>query len=237
MTEYRCSPRVSTLAASFFFCRGASRSQAKQGIVMSPAIGVRRRALAFTLIEIVVALAVILILAAVALPSMTGFLDQKRIDATIAQLSVVRDALYNPTPGANAFRQKVTANAGRLSELDSTIISGSALTDNSCGGTFSVGQRNNWQANGPFMTYNSDRTSGMMTPIGLAEDTLTRDASYNPAKLRLTFLSVSLADAQMLDASWPEGDGFNAGNIRWTPQNGTNGRVTLYFFVQINNTC
>lgn len=183
-------------------------------------------------------MAVILILAAVALPNVTGYLDQKRIDATITQLATVRDALYNPTAGANAFYQKVvTANAGRLSELDSTIISNNALTDNSCGGNFNGAERNNWQSNGPFMTYNSDRGTGMMTPIGLAEDTLTRDATYNPAKLRLTFLNASLADAQMLDVSWPEGDGYNMGNIRWTPQNGTNGRVTLHFFVQINNTC
>lgn len=197
----------------------------------------RLRLAGFTLIEVVVAMAVILILAAVALPNVTGYLDQKRIDATAAQLATVRDALYNPVAGANAFFQKVvTANAGRLSELDSTIISGNVYTDNSCGNTFTVTQRNNWQANGPFMTYNSEHFTGMMTPIGMAEDTLTRDATYNPAKVRITFLNAALADAQLLDAA-VENDGWNAGIVRWTPQNGVNGNVTLYYFIQINNTC
>jgi hypothetical protein len=40
----------------------------------------------------------------------------------------------------------------------------------------------------------------------------------------------------MLDAT-VENDGWNTGNVRWTPQNGVNGNVTLYYFVQINNTC
>jgi prepilin-type N-terminal cleavage/methylation domain-containing protein len=190
----------------------------------------------FTLVEVIVALAVILILAAVALPNVTGFLDQKRIDATVTQLATVRDALFNPAAGNNAFYQQVTKNAGRLSELDSVIIAANVYSDNSCGATFNNGDRTAWLSKGPFMTYNSEHFTGMMTPIGMAEDTLTRDVSYNPAKNRITFLNASLADAQLLDAA-VENDGFNAGIVRWTPLNGVNGLVTLYYFVQINNVC
>lgn len=192
----------------------------------------------FTLIEVVVALAVILILAAVALPNVTGFLDQKRAQDTAAQLAVVRDALYNTAAGANAFYQKVGANAGRLSELDSAIINNNAYTDNSCGGNFNGSERNNWNSNGPFMTYNSDHGTGMMTAIGMAEDTLTRiPNSANPGALRITFVSASLADAQTLDLVVDGVTGYNTGTVQWTPQNGVNGRVTMYYFVPINGVC
>jgi prepilin-type N-terminal cleavage/methylation domain-containing protein len=191
----------------------------------------------FTLVEVIVALAVILILAAVALPNLTGFLDQKRIDATVTQLTNVHQSLFNTTAGANAFFQQVNANAGRLSELDSAIISANAYTQDICKANFSVAERNAWNTNGPFMTYNSDHTTGMMTPIGMAEDTLTRDVSYNPAKARMTFLSVSLVDADLVDKAI-ENDGFNAGNVRWTPQNGNaSGMVIMYYFMLINNNC
>jgi type II secretory pathway pseudopilin PulG len=195
-------------------------------------------------VELVVALAVILILAAVALPNLTGYLDQKRIDATAAQLFAIRDALYNPAAGAVAFNQDVSGtNAGRLSELSSPIVSGNANyatgTDNSCGGTFSVPQRNNWTATGPFTTYTSERTTGMMFPIGMAEDSLTRiPNSASPGDLSLNFLSVDLDDAVMLDET-VDGttNGWNAGRVQWTPQTGVNGRVKMYYLVAINNQC
>ncbi len=198
---------------------------------------------AFTLVEIVVALAVILILAAVALPNLAGYLDQQRIQTTATQLATVRDGLYNTTAGAVTFRQRVGSNAGRLSELSAPIIAGNASyatgTDDSCGTTFTNGQRNNWNANGPFMTYNSDRTTGLMTPIGMAQDSLTRiPFSANPGQLRINFLSVSLEDAVALD-ELVDGTvgGWNANTVQWTPQNGTNGIVTMYYFVPIDATC
>jgi prepilin-type N-terminal cleavage/methylation domain-containing protein len=204
----------------------------------------RRRHVAFTLLEVIVALAVILILAAVSLPSLAGFLDQQRVEDAAAHLAKVRDALYNPATTTTAFSQALGgANAGRLSELDSVIISGNATyatgTDNSCGGTFSGGERNKWVSNGPFMTYNSDRATGMMTAIGRAEDSLTRiPNSATPGQLRLNFLNnVSLDDATRLDALVDGGDGYNGGTVQWTPQNGTNGIVTMYYFVPINGSC
>lgn len=196
----------------------------------------------FSLVELVVALAVILILAAVALPNLTGYLDQRRVDATATQLAAIRDALYNPAAGAITFSQNVGANAGRLSELDSVIVSGDASyatgTDNSCGATFSNGERNKWISNGPFTTYNSERAAGMMFPIGMAQDSLTRiPFSANPGVLRLTFLSVTLDDARMLDETIDATNGWNAGIVQWTPQNGVSGLVTMYYRVTINGVC
>ena len=198
----------------------------------------------FTLVEVIVALAIILILAAVALPNVSGFLDQKRIDATAAQLAAVRDALYSPSgtcPGT--FQGCLGTNAGRLSELDSAIIANNANyatgTDDSCGGVFNGGERNAWNNSGPFMVYNSDRATGMMTPIGMASDSLTRiPNSANPGVLRINFLNnVDLADAVLLDDAVEGGNGYNTGTVQWTPQNGTNGIVTMYYFVSINGQC
>jgi prepilin-type N-terminal cleavage/methylation domain-containing protein len=201
----------------------------------------RRRAGArgFSLIEVVVALTVILILAAVALPSLTGYLDQKRIDSTAAQLATIRDALYNPA--GTGFNQVIgNANAGRLSELDSVIVSGNANyatgTDNSCGGTFNGGDRTAWIANGPFTTYNSERATGMMFPIGMAEDSLTR-VNGTPPSLRLNFLSVSLADADLLDETIDANNGNATGTVQWTPAAPASGVVTMYYFVTINSDC
>jgi prepilin-type N-terminal cleavage/methylation domain-containing protein len=202
----------------------------------------RRHLIGFTLVEVIVALAIVLILAAVALPNVTGYLDQKRIDETVIQLTTVRDALYNPAGGAVAFRQMVGSNAGRLSDLDSVIVNGSALWDDSCGNNYTNGERNNWIANGPFMTYNSERNVGMMTPVGMVNDVLTRIPPNNPpnvnATLRLTWNNnVSLADAQLLDATIEGGNGFNVGILQWTPAAPASGIVTMTYDVFVNATC
>ena len=63
----------------------------------------------FTLIEVVVALAVILVLAAVAVPALTGYLDQKSVEASATQLTTVRDALFNLTTKA-IVKSSSTAN-------------------------------------------------------------------------------------------------------------------------------
>ena len=194
--------------------------------------------------EIVVALAVILILAAVALPSLTGYLDQKKAEGTAAQLAEVRDALYNTANGTPDFHQTIQANAGRLSELDSMIVSGNAANwDDSCGAAFSGTEAGRWDNDGPFMVYNSDRTIGMMTPIGLAEDTLNTvgAAGTTPRYLRIVFLNAKLTDAEALemivDGTATPNTGWNTNVVRWTPQNGTLGNVTLYYYVTINGIC
>lgn len=198
---------------------------------------------AFTLIEIVVALAVILILAAVALPQLAGYLDQKKIDQTAAQLATVRDALNNSAPGSNAFFQKVTRNAGRLSELDSSLVIGDASwatgTDNSCGAAFNKAQRDNWDASGPFVSFLIERT-GMQTPIGRTEDSLTRNPpGGGVGTLRINFLNnVTIPDAQLLDATVDAGDGNALGSVQWVlPDAEGDGLVTLRYFVPIGASC
>ncbi len=200
--------------------------------------GRRRRSGAFTLIEVIVALAVILILAAVALPQVSGFLDQKKVEAAATQLAQVRDALYRVGAGNTAFFQTVGANARRLSQLTIPLINGDL---NSCGGTFNGGQRNNWDNGGPFLNFGISATTGMATPIGLADDLLTRTPAGGggaSGTLRITWTNtVTLDDATNLDVYVDGVAGWNVGTVQWTPQLGTNGVVTLHYFVLIDGTC
>jgi prepilin-type N-terminal cleavage/methylation domain-containing protein len=193
--------------------------------------------LGFSLVEIAVALAIILILAAVALPNVAGYLDQKNVEATAAQLATVRDGLYGPN---DSFYDTIDAHASRLSFLDSALVNGD---DDSCGDNYSGTERGRWDDEGPYMNFSSDRTTGMMTPIGLAEDALTTigNEGTSPRYLRIQFLNAKLVNAEALemivDGTTTPTTGWNTNVVRWTPQAGVDGNVTLYYYVTINGDC
>lgn len=191
----------------------------------------RSRGAGFALVEVIVALAVLLILAAVALPQIAGYLDQKRIEATAERLVVVRDALYKTTTG---FRQAVGANAGRLSQLSTAITTSDR---DSCGATYSGGEVGRWDDQGPYVNFVIDATSGMATPIGLANNTLTRVTAGGTTKLRISWTDASLSDASALDLYVDGVAGWNAGTVQWTPQLGVNGLVTLTYDVVVDAAC
>lgn len=196
------------------------------------------RSAAFTLMEVVVALTVILILAAVAVPSLTGYLDQKRVEEAATQLATVRDALYNTAAGNVAFWQRVTKGASRLSQLSTVIVSGNAALGNSCKAAFAGADVNRWRNFGPFVNFPIDPATGLVTPIGIAADTLTRvPFSANPGRARINFLnSVTLSDAQELDVLVDASNGNALGIVQWLLP-AVNGIVTMYYFVAINNVC
>jgi prepilin-type N-terminal cleavage/methylation domain-containing protein len=196
----------------------------------------------FSLIEVIVSLAVLLIVAAVALPTVSGAVDQARIDATAAQLEAVRNALYDPSSNGHAFFQEIDANAGRLSELSTVIIANNASyatgTDDSCGDDFGNQHVNRWVANGPFVNFRIDRNTGLPTPIGLAADSLTRIPNDDdPGVLRINFInSVDIEDAKRLDVTIDGANGSAAGAVQWlTPS--ADGVVTMYYFIPINGEC
>lgn len=196
----------------------------------------------FSLVEIIVGLTVLLILAAVALPTLGAAADQARINATAAQLEAVRNALYDPSSNGHAFLQLVHSNAGRLSELSTPIVANNESyttgTDNSCGDDFSNGDVNRWEANGPFVNFRIDRASGMATPIGQAADSLTRIPNDNdPGVLRINFInSVDPEDAKRLDATVDGGNGNATGMVQWLTTL-VDGMVTMYYYIPINDEC
>ncbi|HYC53301.1 MAG TPA: prepilin-type N-terminal cleavage/methylation domain-containing protein [Gemmatimonadaceae bacterium] len=195
----------------------------------------RPRWAGFALVEVIVALAVLLILAAVALPQIAGYLDQKRIEQTAEQLVIVRDALFKTGTGSIAFRQAVSASAGRLSQLTIPITTSDR---DICGNTYNTGDINRWDDAGPYVNFVIDATTGMATPIGLANNAMVRFNDGGTIKSRITWTNASLSDAQALDLHVDGVVNYNAGTVRWTPQNGVNGVVTTLFYdVVIDGTC
>ena len=198
----------------------------------------RRPTKAFSLLEVIVALTIILVLAAVTVPSLAGFARQARVEMAAEQLETVRDALT----GNNSFNDALDRNAGRLSELSQIIVKNNASyatgTDDSCGDDFNNGAVNDWEDDGPFVNFQIDRATGMMTPIGRAEDSLTRIPNDNvTGVLRINFLNnVELADAVILDDIVDGGNGSAAGTVQWVLP-ASDGVVTMYYFVPIDNEC
>jgi type II secretory pathway pseudopilin PulG len=187
--------------------------------------------------EVVVALAIMSILAAVTMPSVIGAIDSAKVSETADRLQALRDGIYNPATGANAFSQKVGANPGRLSELSNPIQSGDAANyPNSCGNQFSNGQRNNWNNNGPFVKYAIEPGVGLGTPMGLVSDVLTRvPNSATAGVINLTMLNADVERVVMLDEMLNSGDGSAAGSVQWSTP--VNSETTLTFVVPINNKC
>jgi prepilin-type N-terminal cleavage/methylation domain-containing protein len=181
---------------------------------------------AFTLVEVIVALAVILILAAVAVPQLGGFLDQKRVEETATLLDEISDALYGP----GSFQDNVGANASRLSFLSAPIVNGD---DDSCGTNYSNGERADWPDGGPYVNFVIDPIDGLATPIGQAQDQLTR-VTGGGTWLRITWPNtVTLADAQALDVHIDGALNAATGAVRWTPQAGTD-MATLQYDVPVS---
>jgi prepilin-type N-terminal cleavage/methylation domain-containing protein len=191
----------------------------------------RRRQAAFSLLEVIVGLAVILIIAAVALPTLTGYLDQKNTETAAAQLTTISTALTN-------FEKAVGRNPQRLSQLSNVILKSSALSLDSCGAQYTkAGDITSWEGSGPFVNYNIDRNIGLVTPIGVARDTITRLPFSATAGLkRINFLDgVETRYAELLDMYVDAGNGPGSGTVQWTVIGG--GLSTLFYFMPISNKC
>lgn len=195
-----------------------------------------RRLAGFTLVEVIVALAVLLILAAVAVPQLTGYLDQKRIEETARLMAQLRDALYKTGTTNTAFFQTVGSNAGALHQLSTALAGGDR---DSCQSNFTLTQRANWGNGGPFLNY-VITTSGLATPIGLADDALIRVPANGgglTGTLRIRWNNTaSLEDAQALDLYVDGTAGATAGTVEYAPQAGTD-MATVYYDVVIDGTC
>jgi prepilin-type N-terminal cleavage/methylation domain-containing protein len=173
---------------------------------------------AFTLVEVIVALAVILILAAVAVPQLGGYLDQKRIEETAALMVEIRN-------GLTSFATEVGDNAGQLSYLSAPIVNGD---QDLCGSAYSGGERGDWIDGGPYVNFVIDPVAGLATPIGQVENDLDR-VTGGGTWLRITWNNtVTLVDAQAFDLYVDGVLNGGTGTVRWTPQAGTDMATVNY---------
>src|SRR3954469_4082027 len=113
----------------------------------------------FTLMEVVVASAILVILAAVTIPQVLDALDKKRIEDTYDVLQEIHYSITNSqnTGFMNIVRTGASANSntapGRLTELSEPISQNNVTFLNSCGGTgtFNTSAATTWATGGPFL--------------------------------------------------------------------------------------
>jgi type II secretory pathway pseudopilin PulG len=184
----------------------------------------------FTLVEIVVLLAIMLVMASVIAPSLIAYADQQRAQETAAILTDVRDGLV----GANGYRSVMGLNAGRVSQLtNKPTANNAAIDDDSCGAFLKAGDVSKWDPGAPYAPFTIPR-NGLVTPIGVAEDTLWRVPNTNAnGVLMVVFKTVDLRDVLLVDGVLDAGNGSGAGVIQWT----TTPPLVMYYRVTVDNKC
>jgi prepilin-type N-terminal cleavage/methylation domain-containing protein len=209
----------------------------------------------FTLIEVVVASAIMVVLAAVTIPQVLDALDKKRIEDTRDMLLELHYGIVNTdnTGFLNVVRTGASATntspaPGKLTELSEPIVSQSTLYPTSCTsvaqGTFatnSTGYFNNtaattWTLGGPFIDRVVSATDGLALPIGQLQNTIVRTANPNttPAWIELRINNVSVNDAAALDVRLDGVADPNAGTIQYT----TSGSLaTVSYLIPVPNRC
>ncbi len=226
---------------------------------MSICITSRRRT-AFTLIEIIVALTIMLVLAGVILPVVGNQLDMA--DATVAKnaLVTIQLSISNPTAPANGTGGRLgmaeflgpvrTGNPAtpdvfptRLSQL---IILPNVAGDNRCKAAttaYTAAERTAWTTYGPFFTGNivkstgtpTARNGGYPTPVGTIRDTLVR---ISTSTVNMWLDSLTLQQAQNIDALVEGGTAYSptTGTVTYAVLTGSYYRLT-YSFPVTNAGC
>ena len=186
----------------------------------------------FTITEVIVACAVLVILAAAVVPTVAGYLNRKRIKDTLATLEALGVAI-------NSFHTTVQNWPGRLSDLTTQIV---ATDRTACTAvTYTLASR--WGSGGPFFDQ-AIPTSGFSLPIGVANDSLERVPNSAAAGLlNIVIPNVRFQDAQaMNDITGGPGDlnqpdrSNNTGLVRWSAPSADE-RVTVTYGIPVNKTC
>lgn len=175
----------------------------------------------FTLIEILVGLAIMVILAATILPSVVTSLDRARVERAERSLQNVAD-------GIGDFFADVGEMPQGMDQLVGPPGGGSA---DICGDGYTGGERNAWA--GPYL----DRAvpaGGFPVGIGTLNQAFLGDPAppANPTLLHLVVTGVLLEDATALDARLDGDGGQGTGVIRWTNSD-ADGYVTAYWTIPV----
>jgi prepilin-type N-terminal cleavage/methylation domain-containing protein len=174
----------------------------------------------FTFIELIVALAIMTMIAAVVTPVLVETLDQSRTEQARASLENLAEAIGH-------FHDDVDEYPGYLSQLYEPITTSRR---NSCGQAYNGGDVNDWQG-----TY-IDRVippGGLPVFVGTAQNELLRLSLWGYTALVIVVTDVLEEDAETLN-QMIDNDGSNiTGTIAWLPA-AANGTVTLYYTIPIS---
>jgi prepilin-type N-terminal cleavage/methylation domain-containing protein len=181
-----------------------------------------RRRSAFTLVEIIVALVVLAVLAAMLYPTAAGQLRQGQSTAIANQLDNLRQAIAN-------YRQNVQRFPSQLTQL-TTIPPGSGAND-LCGTALPGANIALWR--GPYITQ-VILAAGMPVGDATIQNAITRVPAGGvgqPGILQITVANVDNDYADDLERQFDGNANFATGTITWTATTGTLG--TLVFQIPV----
>jgi prepilin-type N-terminal cleavage/methylation domain-containing protein len=176
----------------------------------------------FTLIEMLVTLAILAGLAALIAPSLLAEFDRARIDRALTTLESIADAIV-------AFEDDVGEHPASITQLNSPLVSGDA---DICGSNYNGGERNRW--GGPYL----DRLTppgGIDIDVGTIPDNFFYDSAPTPDILFILINGIQEQDILSLDDRLDGDGGQGTGVIQWTNPD-ANGVVTGGYAIPIG-TC
>jgi prepilin-type N-terminal cleavage/methylation domain-containing protein len=181
----------------------------------------------FTLIEVIVAAAIIATLSAIMFPVVAEQIERRRVDNAVTTLKNLADAV-------TAFRVDVGMNPGRLVDLSSPITS---MDLNSCGSSYGTPAANLWA--GPYYTKQLLISTGLPLSednLGRVQNVLPRDPAglSTPGTLAFQVTSIPVEKVTEIDDAVDGDGGVTTGRVRWTTPADANGHVTMSYHVAIN---
>jgi len=206
-----------------------------------------RGRIGFTLAEVVVSTAIVVLLAAATAPSLTGFIDRQKVQQTATILQQIQAGIVN---GTNAGMFNLMTNyPGFVHDLANPIVVGVATDHNSCGNAAAhrwvAASLTAWDGAGPFVTFPTTTAYApngavVTTPIGKIVDSLQRDTIPHAAApvgseyIAVRVSGVRVDDATTLDQIMDGGDGSSAGSIQWWTSVATRDTVdSLKFLIPV----
>jgi prepilin-type N-terminal cleavage/methylation domain-containing protein len=177
--------------------------------------------LAFTLVEIIVALVVLAVLAAMLYPTAAGQLRQGQSTAIANQLDNLRQAIAN-------YRQNVQRFPNLLTQLTTQPIAGAL---DLCGTALPAANMALWR--GPYVTQ-VIQAGGMPVGDAMVQNAVTRVPAGGvgqPGTLQITVADVDNDYADDLERQFDGNANLATGTITWTATTGTLG--TLVFQIPV----
>ena len=169
-----------------------------------------------TIVEVLMALAILAIIAAVVLPTTAGQLRQGHATALANQLANLRDAIGN-------YRENVGAYPISLTQLTTPPVAGD---DDSCGADLSTAEMNAWR--GPYI--NQNIVGDMPVGNAVVMPALSRvTVSGTTGLLRIRAARVDSDIATDLEGRFDGNGNFATGTVLWTAA----GDDTLTFQIPI----